>query len=122
MTINEVIPDDDPARLRRHERKYILFKIPAYDAQTRRFLGLIQDISESGVQLLGAQVENGVSKSIIIQPSEYVKGPPLHFVAVCRWCRKESPDGYHISGFEITQIDEINRANLIKLMELMTLG
>jgi hypothetical protein len=113
---------EDPESQRRHARKYILFKIPAYDAQTRRFLGLIQDISESGVQLLGAQVAAGTSKNIIVQPSEYVKAPPLHFEAICRWCRKETPDGYHMSGFEITSIDEVNRAQLFKLMELMTLG
>jgi len=120
--MNKEIPASDPESRRRFDRKYILFKIPAYDAQTRRFLGLIQDISESGVQLLGAQVETGVTKNIIIQPSEYVKGPPLHFVAVCRWCRKETPEGYHVSGFEITSVDEINRAHLLKMMELMTLG
>ena len=42
-----------PDSRRRFERKYTLFKIPVYDAQTRRFLGLVQDLSENGIQLLG---------------------------------------------------------------------
>jgi hypothetical protein len=107
---------------RKSVRKYLLFKIPAYDGQTRRFLGLIQDIGETGVQLFGVKVEPNSSRTLIIQASDYVKTSPLNFEAVCRWSRRENPQGYYVSGFEITNITPEAKKNLMSLMEFVTLG
>ncbi len=107
---------------RKHKRRYLLFKVPAYDAQTRRFLGLVQDITETGIQLFGVKVDANSTRTLIIQASDYIHGAPLSFVAQCRWCRRESPQGYHVSGFEITAISEEARKSLHRLMELVTLG
>ena len=120
--MTEESPALQGANRRRDKRKYMLFKIPAYDAQTRRFLGLVQDIAENGIQLFGVKVEVSASKTIIIQVSDYVKSAPIHFVAQCRWSRKESPQGYYASGFEITTISQEAKMNLVKLMEFVTLG
>jgi hypothetical protein len=107
---------------RKATRKYMLFKIPAYDAQTRRFLGLVQDITDSGVQLFGVKVDANSMRTLIIQASDYVKSTPLHFDAVCRWSRRENPQGYYVSGFEIVNITPDSRKALNKLMEFITLG
>jgi hypothetical protein len=107
---------------RKFKRKYMLFKIPAYDAQTRRFLGLVQDITEQGIQLFGVKVDANTTKTLIIQASDYIKSAPLHFEALCRWTRRENPQGYYISGFEIVSISEEARKNLTKLMDFVTLG
>ncbi len=100
----------------------MLFKIPAYDAQTRRFLGLVQDITEQGIQLFGVKVEADTTKTLIIQASDYIKSAPLHFDAICRWTRRENPQGYYISGFEVINITEEAKKNLTKLMDFVTLG
>lgn len=118
----EQTPTEAMENRRKLKRKYTLFKIPAYDAQTRRFLGLVQDINENGIQLFGVQVEVDATKTIIVQASDYVKSAPLNFVAQCRWSRKESQQGYFSSGFEIIAISDEARANLAKLVELVTLG
>ena len=47
---------------RKFKRKYSLFKIPVYDAETKRFLGLVQDLSENGVQLLGINIDVNSTK------------------------------------------------------------
>lgn len=107
---------------RRHKRQYMLFKIPAYDAQTRRFLGLVQDITATGIQLFGVKVDVGSTRTIIIQISDYVKTAPVNFVAECRWSRRENPQGYYATGFEIITISEEARQNLARLMEFVTLG
>ncbi len=107
---------------RKYKRKYMLFKIPAYDAQTRRFLGLVQDITEKGIQLFGVKVDAETSKTLIIQASDYIKTGPLHFEAVCKWTRRENPQGYYVSGFEITNISNEAKENLTKLMDFVTLG
>jgi hypothetical protein len=107
---------------RKSARKYLLFKIPAYDAQTRRFLGLVQDISETGIQLFGVKVDVNSRKSLVVQASDYFKSSPLHFEAVCRWCRRENPQGYFVSGLEIVNITGDVKKNLVKLLELVTLG
>jgi len=107
---------------RQFKRKYMLFKIPAYDAQSRRFLGLVQDITEGGIQLFGVKVETDSTKTLVIQASDYVKSSPLYLEVVCRWTRKENPQGYYVSGFEIQRISEEARKNLMKLIDFVTLG
>lgn len=107
---------------RRFKRKYMMFKIPAYDAETRRFLGLVQDINEKGVQLFGVGVEVNVHKTIIVQTSDYLKESPIHFEAQCRWTRKENPQGYFVSGFEITAIGDEARRTLLRLIDVLTIG
>ncbi|MEW6111245.1 MAG: PilZ domain-containing protein [Thermodesulfobacteriota bacterium] len=115
-------PVFEASNRRRFSRKYMLFKIPAYDAQSRRFLGLVQDISEKGVQLFGVEVGVNARRTLIIQASDYIKGAPLQFEAQCRWTRKESTQGYYVSGFEITSIGEESRRNLGRLIEFLTIG
>lgn len=107
---------------RRFKRKYMLFKIPAYDAKTRRFLGLVQDVTEGGVQLFGVQVETGAHMTIIIQASDYIRSSPLRFEAVCRWTSRENPHGYYVSGFEISSISDEAREGLLRLIEFVALG
>ena len=100
----------------------MLFKIPAYDAKTRRFVGLVQDINEKGIQLFGVKVEINTSLNLIIYASDFVRTSPLFFQAQCRWARKEGPQGYFVSGFEITSISSSAQGNLRKLMEYVALG
>jgi hypothetical protein len=107
---------------RKATRKFMLFKIPAYDAETRRFLGLVQDIAEKGVQLFGTKVEVNTTRTLIIQASDFVKSAPLSFDVICRWSRREHPQGYYVSGFEIMNITPENRKALKKLMDYVTLG
>lgn len=108
---------------RRARRKYMLFKIPAYDAQTRKFLGLVQDISETGIQLFGVKVDVDTTKSLVLLASDYVKSAPLSFEAVCRWSRRENAQtGYYVSGLEIVSITPDVKTSLMKLMEYVTLG
>jgi PilZ domain len=107
---------------RKSKRKYVLFKIPAYDAETKRFIGLVQDINETGIQLFGVKVDVDATKTLIIQASDYVKGAPLIFEAVCRWTRRENPQGYYVSGFEIARISDDSKQNLLKLIEAVAFG
>ena len=107
---------------RKSKRKYVLFKIPAYYAETKRFLGLVQDITETGVQLFGVKVDVDTTKTLVIQASEYLKGTPLVFEAICRWTRRENPQGYYVSGFEIANISGESKKNLLKLIEAVAFG
>jgi hypothetical protein len=100
----------------------MLFKIPAYDAKTRRFLGLVQDVTEAGIQLFGVQVETGTRMTIIVQATDYMKTAPVSFDAICRWTARETPHGYYCSGFEIVGISQEAKTNLARLMELVALG
>jgi c-di-GMP-binding flagellar brake protein YcgR len=104
-------------------RQYSLFKIPVYDGETRRFVGLIQDISTGGMQLFGVKAEENQPKTLIVQASQYLKsGGIFRFDAICRWSRRDSPQGYHLSGFEFTNMDEEARSDLEKLIDFVTLG
>lgn len=68
------------------------------------------------------KIEADTSKTLIIQVSDYVKAPLYTFDAVCRWTKRENPQGYYISGLEITSISEDAKKKLAKLMEFVTLG
>jgi hypothetical protein len=116
------IPMESGENRRKLRRRYMLFKIPAYDAKTKRFLGLVQDITEQGLQLFGVKVETDLTVALVVQASDYVKSSPLHFDAVCRWTRRENPHGYYVSGFEIVSISEEGKKTLNQLMHLVTLG
>ncbi len=115
-------PTDFWENRRREKRKYLLFKIPAYDAQTRRFLGLVQDITEQGIQLFGVKMDTNAERTLIIQASDYIKTSPLHFDAICKWTRRENPQGYYVSGFEIVESAQRSERTSSKLMEFITLG
>jgi len=121
LEMNHDDDSEDYESRRKFKRKYTLFKIPVYDAETKRFLGLVQDLSESGVQLLGVNIDVNSKKTLIIHADDYVKGNPISFEAVCRWVRKEDPQGYYVSGFEITYMLDDTRRNLMSLMEYVTL-
>ena len=107
---------------RRSPRKYMLFEIPAYDAETRKLMGVVQDITEKGLQLEGYEVEKNATKAIVIDISSYLKGSRLSLVAQCRWCRQEGPPGNYASEFEITAIAENQKKSLLKLIDAMALG
>ena len=106
---------------RKFKRKYALFKIPVYDAKTKKFVGLMQDLSEQGIQLLGIKINVNSTMTMIVEPAGYVKGPPISFQAVCKWVREEGSQGYYVSGFEILNISDETLTNLIDLMESVTL-
>jgi len=106
---------------RKFNRKYTLFKIPAYDAETQSCLGLVQDLSENGIQLIGINMDINSTKTLIIHTNDDLKGSPMSFQAVCRWVREEELQGYYVSGFEITDISDETRRNLLGLMEYVTL-
>ncbi|HTY24130.1 MAG TPA: PilZ domain-containing protein [Desulfomonilaceae bacterium] len=106
---------------RKFKRRYAMFKIPVYDAKTKKFVGLMQDLSEQGIQLLGIKVDVNSTMTMIVDPAGYVKGPPISFQAVCKWVREEGSQGYYVSGFEILNISNKTRDDLIDLMETATL-
>ncbi len=106
---------------RRFKRQYALFKIAVYDAKTKKFVGLMQDVSEQGIQLLGTNIYVNSIITMIVEPSPFVKGPPISFQAVCRWVRNEGPQGYYVSGFEILHISDNARNDLVAIMKTVTL-
>ena len=61
------------ANRRKFIRKYTLFKIAVYDADTKRFVGLVQDLSEGGMQLFGVKVDKNEARTLIVQASQYLK-------------------------------------------------
>ncbi len=111
------------ANRRKFIRKYTLFKIAVYDADTKRFVGLVQDLSEGGMQLFGVKVDKNEARTLIVQASQYLKqGGIIRLEAICRWSRLETSRGYHLSGFEITSIADESKENLVKLIDFVTLG
>ena len=44
-------------------------------------------MKQAWFQLFGVKVDVNATKTLVIQASDYVKGAPLIFEAICRWTR-----------------------------------
>ena len=86
------------------------------------FWGWFRILRREESQLFGVKVEADSTKTLVIQASDYIKSSPLYIEVVCRWTRKENPQGYYVSGFEILRISEEAKKNLSKLIDFVTLG
>ena len=68
-------------------------------------MGILRDITESGVGIRGLRIEVGETKTFVIVPTDFLDIDPLIFDGQCRWTRK-GRSGEHRAGFEITDISE----------------
>lgn len=105
---------------RRLPRNYILFSFPIYEAEDLTAEGFVNEISEQGLQVTGLQARVGQTKALLIRADEFADIYPFVFDVVCRWARREQPDGEPVLGFEITSISETGSEELRKLIRLLS--
>ena len=120
--ITELEKKSDPSEMRSVPRNYMVFTTWISDANDPSKSGLVNDISENGLQVEGISVKVNEAKSFIIRSDIFSVDTPIEFDAECRWVKPTDFGDTDIAGFEITLISDQNLNRLRKLIQQLSLG
>lgn len=95
------------------------FVLPIYEETKPEILGMVVNITEGGVGLVGIQASTGEMKSFVIPADEFFDVGRAVFRARCRWVGSEIPTGEPVSGFEVTSISSGDLTELRKIIQLI---
>lgn len=113
------IPKSEISQMRRSPRAYPVVMLPIFDVDDPTIEGLVQDISENGVQVSGMKIKVGAKKTFIIQAEDNCGIKPFSFDAECRWVSPESEDEMSMAGFEIISISEKDLEELQRVLQTL---
>ncbi len=91
-------------RTGRHQELEI--PIPVHDAVDPRQVGLLRDLTPTGVGVRGIETRKGEVKTLIVAVNHLFPVDVFSFVAVCSWIKTRRSDGMIDAGFEITKISK----------------
>lgn len=101
----------------RHEVDFVL---PIFDERTPEMLGIVLNITESGVGVRGIEARVGETTTLVIPADEFFDVGRLRFIATCRWRDQDPSDGELVAGFEIGGLSTNDVKELRKLIQLIT--
>jgi uncharacterized protein (DUF433 family) len=114
---------DDPAnrvQTRKKLRTRVRIRMAVYDSRDRSILGVLRDISDTGLRLATYSQEVAKCEAFLIRAEPFDQVKPFRFKAVCRWISpREHEKPYYLAGFEITEISDEARSELRKLVDLL---
>ena len=107
---------------RKAPRQYLLVRLPVYFTDRLAEEGVVIDITEQGLQIVGLETKKGRTEEILIQPDGFVDVYPFQMDALCRWTGRTRRTGQPIAGFEIVGISEGGRQQLRNLVQVLSMG
>ncbi|MDQ7785357.1 MAG: PilZ domain-containing protein [Desulfomonilaceae bacterium] len=114
-------PDAElPDGFRQLHRFYIDFEIPIYVASRPEVQGRIRDITDDGIGTVGLKAEVDRIETLVVLGDALGDVAPFELEARCRWCERREDTGEYASGFQITYVSDKNRAELTRLIGLLT--
>ncbi|MFH0822360.1 MAG: hypothetical protein V2B18_06375 [Pseudomonadota bacterium] len=102
-------------------RNYLFLTMSICDAGTNGECGLLNDITEKGLQVMGINVKPGEKVDFLLRSAELTVDTPFVFQALCRWVSRDHVTKQPIAGFEITSISPEARVELRKVIIMLTL-
>jgi hypothetical protein len=115
----------DRIRGRAHPRADLAVYVPVYDIGSGA-LGVLRDISETGLRVAGIESSVGQASTFQIPLDMFMQAEPLLIVAECKWIEiKGRRKEYFVAGFEITDLsgrDSQILRNFIKFLLLSESG
>ncbi len=109
-----------PESFRQLHRYYLDFEIPIYEASRPDVQGRIRDITDDGIGTVGLKGEVDRIDTFVVLGDAFGDVAPFELEARCRWSKEREDTGECASGFQITYISEKDRAELTKLISLLT--
>jgi hypothetical protein len=106
-----------PEERRELPRRYVLFSFPVYSADDLDTEGLVNDITEKGLQITGIRASVGETKNLLIRADEFADIFPFVFEATCRWVEAPDDPTECRAGFAIGNISDGSMAELRKLIQ-----
>lgn len=96
----------DTIKNRRFPRADLSVRIPIYDINSSS-VGLLRDVSETGLRVAGISAEPGTVKTFQIPVDMYIEADPLLVIAQCKWARiKGNNRKYFVAGFELQDVSD----------------
>lgn len=105
--------------LRRRPRNLPVFELPIYELGKPDARLSVEDITESGLRVTGADTRVDEVTTFTMLPTDMCSAEPLAFEARCRWVRTDN-NGRLTAGFEIPHIDGRNLEQLRRVIEEVT--
>ena len=113
---------DDYKDKRQVPRCYPVVELPIYDVDDPTLEGIVWDISEKGVQVVGIAARVDQRKTFFIQANDFGSFSPFSFEAECRWVATEAENDRAVCGFEILGISDKDMEELRKVIDLLALS
>ncbi|MEW6350845.1 MAG: PilZ domain-containing protein [Thermodesulfobacteriota bacterium] len=98
--------------LRQSVRHYPVLSLAAVSLKHDEAMGVVRDISETGVGISGFACKVGEEDTLIVKADAGLDVEPLVFEAKCRWSKVEDNTLEVLSGYEITDITDRALKNL----------
>ncbi len=94
----------DQIRQRRSRRASLSLRLPVYDMLSRS-VGIVRDISVSGLRVAGIQYQVGDITTFHLPTDVFMNTDSLLVVAECRWAaEKNKKNKYVMAGFELQDL------------------
>jgi uncharacterized protein (DUF433 family) len=119
-TSRTVNVDITPRRGRQIPRSYPILSVRIRDESDRQNKGLVTDLSEQGIGVVGISVQRAQTKTFALIPDEIAGLDSFCVVATCRWVKKGDGAKQSSAGFEIVSIDDKSRLGLHQLIHSTT--
>lgn len=105
----------------RNRRILLPFELMVYDITTSS-IGLIRDISETGLRVAGINCNVGGERTFQLPVDIFIKADPLLIVAKCQWVKvRGKTTKYTTAGFKITDISDDDRMVLKTFVESLSI-
>jgi c-di-GMP-binding flagellar brake protein YcgR len=107
---------------RSHPRADLAVHVPIYDIGSGA-LGVLRDISETGLRVAGIESRVGQARKFQIPIDMFMQAEPLLIMAECKWVElKERKQKYFVAGFEIIDLPANDRNTLQDFMSVLMLS
>lgn len=105
----------------RNRRVLLPFELIVYDITTSS-IGLIRDISETGLRVAGINCNVGGERTFQLPVDIFMDADPLLIVAKCQWVKVRGKTmKYATAGFEITDISDDDRMVLKRFVKSLSI-
>ena len=103
-------------------RGYTLFSVQVQDATNLAIVGIVNDITEKGLQVAGIISKVGETRTFLIRSDVFAIRPPIMLEAACRWVKQRDAFGEYVAGFEITRLSRNDIEGLRNLVKRLTIS
>ncbi len=97
-------------------------RLVVFDRNTDEAIGYVANICVEGLRVMceePAEVSSSIECRVAL-PERHLDRDQLFFDAEVRWCRESDATGVMEVGLKLTQIDEVGRKIIVKLLENCT--
>jgi PilZ domain len=106
----------------RNRRVLLPFELIVYDITTSS-IGLVRDISETGLRVAGKNCNVGDERTFQLPVDIFMEADPVLIVAKCQWVKvRGKTTKYATAGFEITDISDDDRTVLKTFVKSLSIA